>query len=59
MMKRLFLRERMWNWVFNDSPIFNEKRGSKTDSIRMILGTGTLSASKHQTIEQEAKAFMI
>lgn len=25
----------------------------------MILGTGTLSASKHQTIEQEAKAFMI
>jgi hypothetical protein len=33
MMKRLFLRERMWNWVYNDSPIFNEKRGSKTDSI--------------------------
>jgi hypothetical protein len=25
----------------------------------MTLGTGTLSASKHQTIEQEAKAFMI
>ena len=27
--------------------------------ILMTLGTGTLSASKHQTIEQEAKAFMI
>jgi len=29
------------------------------EQIRLILGTGTLSASKHQTIEQEAKAFMI